>query len=65
MSFQRKRTSAGDSYAADLESATWVKAFQSKVDKLQPLGSGYEVQDEDGKFYLGGVNGGEGPQEGV
>ena len=41
-----------------------VEAFQSKADKLQPLRGGYEVQDEDGYFYLGGVNGGEGPQEG-
>ena len=41
-----------------------VEAFQSKADKLRPLRGGYEVQDEDGYFYLGGVNGGEGPQEG-
>ena len=41
-----------------------VEAFQSKVDKLWPLHGGYEVQDEDGYFYLGGVNGSEGPQEG-
>jgi hypothetical protein len=41
-----------------------VKAFQSDVDKLLPLRGGYEVQDEDGYFYLGGVNGGEGLQEG-
>jgi hypothetical protein len=39
-----------------------VDAFQSKANKLQPLRGGYEVQDEDGYFYLGGVNGGEGPQ---
>ena len=41
-----------------------VEAFQSKADKLRPLHGGYEVQDEDGYFYLGGVNGGDGPQEG-
>jgi hypothetical protein len=41
-----------------------VEAFQSKANELQPLRGGYEVQDEDGYFYLGGVNGGEGPQEG-
>ena len=41
-----------------------IEAFQSSADKLQPLRGGYEVQDEDGYFYLGGVNGGEGPQEG-
>ena len=50
------------------QSATWdaedVEAFQSKVDKLWLLHGGYEVQDEDGYFYLGGVDGGEGPQEG-
>jgi len=40
-----------------------VEAFQSKVDELQPLHGGYEVQDEDGYFYLGGVNGGKGPRE--
>jgi hypothetical protein len=41
-----------------------VDAFQSNADKLEPLRGGYEVQDKDGYFYLGGVNGGEGPQEG-
>ena len=43
-----------------------VEAFQSKADKLRPLRGGYEVQDEDGNSYLGGVNGGDGhgPQEG-
>ena len=41
-----------------------VDAFQSNTNKLKPLQGGYEVQDEDGYFYLGGVNGGEGPQEG-
>ena len=55
-------------YATVLESATQdqedVDAFQSKADKLQALLGGYEVQDEDGNFYLGGVNGGEVPQEG-
>ena len=57
-------------YATELESALAtrdqedVEAFQSKADKLQPLRGGYDVQDEDGNFYLGGVNGGEGPQEG-
>jgi len=40
-----------------------VEAFQSKADKLKPLHGGYEVRDEGGYFYLGGVNGGEGPQE--
>jgi hypothetical protein len=43
-----------------------VDIFQSHANhlNLQPLRGGYEVQDEDGYFYLGGVNGGEGPQEG-
>ena len=41
-----------------------IDAFQSKADNLQPLLGGYEVQDEDGNFYLGGINGGKGPQEG-
>ena len=30
-----------------------VEAFPSKADKLRPLRGGYEVQDEDGNFYLG------------
>ena len=54
-------------YAIDSEQSVDskdVEAFQSTADKLQPLRGGYEVQDEDGYFYLGGVNGGEGPQEG-
>ena len=41
-----------------------VNAFQSNANELQPLRGGYEAQDEDGYFYLGGVNGGDGPQEG-
>ena len=43
-----------------------VDAFQSNINNssLQPLRGGYEVQDEYGNFYLGGVNGGEGPQDG-
>ena len=41
-----------------------VDIFQSNTNKLMPLHGGYEEQDEDGYFYLGGVNGGEGPQDG-
>jgi hypothetical protein len=53
-------------HAIDLSATRYgdAEAFQSKADKLQPLRGGYEVQDEDGNFYLGGVNGGEGPQDG-
>ena len=49
-----------------VQDAKDVDTFQSKANdlKLMPLRGGYEVQDEDGYFYLGGVNGGEGPQEG-
>lgn len=49
---------------SDIWDAEDVDAFQSNADNLQPLRGGYEVQDEDGNFYLGGVNSGEGPQEG-
>ena len=41
-----------------------VGAFESKFNKLKPLHGGHEVQDEDGYFYLGGVNGGQGFHEG-
>ena len=49
---------------SSIQDAQDIDAFQSIADNLQPLLGGYEVQDEDGNFYLGRINGGKGPQEG-